>query len=242
MWPFKKKAPVLGESGLFDSFTDWHSHILPGVDDGIHTLEESLAVLKKYEELGVKNVWLTPHIMEEVPNTTGHLRDRFDDLKREYNGPIKLNLAAENMLDSLFEERIKNGDVLPIGKNGDHLLVETSYVNPPLGMEQMIQSVFAAGLTPILAHPERYRYMELEDYEMWKQRGVLFQCNFMSLLGGYGETARGKLEWLLKEGMIDVTGSDLHRHIILEHSLEKRPKNNEALEMLVEIAHNPKIV
>ena len=77
MWPFKKKAPKIGESGLMSGFTDWHSHILPGVDDGIRTLEDSLAALNRYEELGVKRVWLTPHIMEECCNTTDHLRERF---------------------------------------------------------------------------------------------------------------------------------------------------------------------
>lgn len=241
MWPFGKKAKLMGESGMFEGFTDWHSHILPGVDDGIRTLEESLAVLQKYEELGVKRVWLTPHIMEEVPNTPEHLRERYEYLKSEYNGPIELKLAAENMLDLLFEERIQGGDVLPIGEEGKHLLVETSYVNPPLGMEQLIQQVFSIGLTPILAHPERYRYMDKSDYEKWKERGVLFQSNFISLIGGYGETARGKLEWLLKEGMVDFTGSDLHRLRALEHVVEKRAKSHDAMESLLNVAKNPPI-
>lgn len=69
MWPFKKQIP-LKASGIFAGFTDWHSHILPGVDDGVQTLEESLAILQQYEVLGVKAVWLTPHIMEDIPNTT----------------------------------------------------------------------------------------------------------------------------------------------------------------------------
>lgn len=240
MWPFKKVS-TLAESGLLEGFTDWHSHILPGVDDGMHTMEESLATLSSYEERGVKRVWLTPHVMEECPNTTGRLRERFDDLCSEYNGPIELRLASENMLDSLFEERLRNNDFLPIGTEGDHLLIETSYVNPPLGMDQMIQRVLSSGLTPVLAHPERYRYMDKEDYEKWRNRGVMFQCNFVSLVGGYGETARGKLEWLLKQGMIDLTGSDLHRHKVLLHTEVKRPKNSETLKALVEVAHNPKL-
>ena len=60
MWPFTKKNS-LEQSGLFQGLTDWHSHILPGVDDGFQKMEDSLAALKKYEELGVKSVWLTPH-------------------------------------------------------------------------------------------------------------------------------------------------------------------------------------
>lgn len=240
MWPFNK-AKTYRESGLFEGFTDWHSHILPGVDDGVRTMEESLAILDQYEQLGVKKVWLTPHVMEECPNTTGFLQDRYEDLLREYKGPIVLKLASENMLDSLFDERLKVNNFLVHSETGDHLLVETSYVNPPLGMEQMVQRVLALGLTPILAHPERYRYMEEDDYERWKKRGVLFQCNLMSLMGAYGETARGKAEWLLKEGMVDLTGSDLHRHAVLLKLLEKRPKSRDALDRLVQVAHNPAI-
>lgn len=239
MWPFTKKAHKLGESGLFAGFTDWHSHILPGVDDGIQTMEDSLAVLAKYEELGVTTLWLTPHIMEEVPNTPEKLQNRFEQLKEAYSGPIKLNLAAEHMLDSLFEERVANNRLMPIGNERNHILVETSYVNPPMGMEEMLYSVMSMGLTPILAHPERYRYMEKDDYYKLKERGILYQTNMMSLLGLYGETARGKAQWLLKEGLIDLTGSDLHKLRQLEKALELRPKDRNALESLIQVAHNP---
>lgn len=239
MWPFKKKAPKIGESGLMSGFTDWHSHILPGVDDGIRTLEDSLAALNRYEELGVKRVWLTPHIMEECCNTTNHLRERFEYLKGEYKGGIELRLAAENMMDSLFEERLQAEDLLPLGDAGEHLLVETSYVNAPLGMEQMIQKVQSLGLTPVMAHPERYRYMDEDDYRTWKDRGVVFQCNMLSLLGMYGETARRKVEWLLKEGMIDLTGSDLHRVHVIDKMVEGRPKDRAAMECLIEVASHP---
>ena len=193
MWPFTKKIS-LEQSGLFQGLTDWHSHILPGVDDGFQKMEDSLAALQKYEELGVKSVWPTPHIMEECRNTTQGLRDRFAELQAEYQGPIQLQLAAENMLDSLFEERFQANDLLTIGPGGNYLLVETSYVNPPYGMENMMQQIMSTGLTPILAHPERYRYMEQDDYMTWKERGVVFQTNFMSLVGMYGETARSKPE------------------------------------------------
>lgn len=241
MWPFTKKIS-LEQSGLFQGFTDWHSHILPGVDDGFQKMEDSLAALQKYEELGVKSVWLTPHIMEECRNTTQGLRDRFAELQAEYQGPIQLQLAAENMLDSLFEERFQANDLLTIGPGGNYLLVETSYVNPPYGMENMMQQIMSTGLTPILAHPERYRYMEQDDYTTWKERGVVFQTNFMSLVGMYGETARSKAEWLLKEGLIDITGSDLHHYRVLLHFIDHKPKNQQALDSLVEIAGNPKIL
>lgn len=241
MWPFKK-VDKLSKSGLLEGFVDWHSHILPGVDDGIRTMDESLATLDAFEAQGVRKVWLTPHIMEDCPNTTQRLRERFSDLQERYTGGIELRLASENMLDSLFEERLEARDFLPIGDKGEHLLVETSYVNPPFGMENMIGGIFAAGLTPVLAHPERYRYMNEDDYIRWKEKGVLFQCNYISLIGGYGETARKKVEWMLKEGMIDLTGSDVHRKFVFDHVIEKSPKRNEPLRQLVEVANNPRIL
>ena len=94
MWPFKKRIP-LKDSGIFEGFTDYHSHILPGVDDGAQTMEEALETLRLYEELGIKSVWLTPHIMEDMPNTTTHLRERHAELQAAYSGPITLHLAAE---------------------------------------------------------------------------------------------------------------------------------------------------
>lgn len=240
MWPFKS-VDTLGKSGMFEGFTDWHSHILPGVDDGIRTMEESLDTLAAFEKAGVSKVWLTPHVMEDCPNTTASLRERFEELKQAYTGNVKLALASENMLDSIFEERLAANDFLPIGDEGNHLLVETSYVNPPYGMESMIEEAFKLGYTVVLAHPERYRYMDEDDYRRWKEKGLLFQCNFVSLTGGYGETARKKLEWMLKNGMVNLTGSDLHRKFVFEHAKEKSPKRAEPLRQLVEIAHNPVI-
>ena len=74
MWPFTRKR-TLGDIGIFNGLTDCHSHILPGVDDGVRTMEESLAILDRYERLGMKTVWLTPHIMEDVPNKTADLKN-----------------------------------------------------------------------------------------------------------------------------------------------------------------------
>lgn len=240
IWPFKS-VDSLAKSGLLEGFTDWHSHILPGVDDGIRTMDESLSTLEAFEAQGVRKVWLTPHVMEDSPNTTARLRERFADLKEAYKGNIELALASENMLDSLFEERLRDKDFLPIGSEGEHLLIETSYVNPPYGMESMIDGIFTAGYVPVLAHPERYRYMDESDYRTWKERGVLFQCNYVSLIGGYGETARKKLEWMLKEGMINLTGSDVHRKFVFDHVIEKSPKRKDSLSRLVEVGHNPSI-
>ena len=181
MWPFNKPAK-LEKTGFFRGFTDWHSHILPGVDDGVRTMEKSLVILDRFERAGVRKVWLTPHVMEDYPNTPDSLRARFAELKEAYKGEIELRLAAENMLDSLFEERLEKNEFLPIGEEGRHLLVETSYMNPPMGMEEMMQGAMHKGYTLILAHPERYRYMDEDDYLRLKDQGILFQSNFMSLI------------------------------------------------------------
>lgn len=240
MWPFKS-IDNLDKSGLLQGFTDWHSHILPGVDDGIKTMDESLETLAILESKGVRKIWLTPHVMEECPNTTERLRDRFKDLREAYKGGIELRLASENMLDSLFEDRLAEKDFLPLGANGEYLLVETFYVNQPYGMDEMIDGVFSMGMTPILAHPERYAYMREGDYLKWKKRGVLFQSNIISLIGGYGETARKKLEWMLKEGLVNILGTDLHKKFVLEHILQKSPKHLTPFKQLLELAHNPTI-
>ena len=224
MWPFsrKRKHQTLLDSGFFKGFTDWHSHILPGVDDGVQTMEEALQILKKYEELGVKEVWLTPHIMEDIPNTTVHLKERFNELQTAYQGHVMLHLASENMLDNLFEERLEKNDLLPIGEHKDHLLVETSYFSPPMGLYDILQYIKAKGYYPILAHPERYMYMEDKGYRKLKERGVRFQLNRFSLMGLYGKDAQKRAERLQKKGMYEYAGTDLHRHEIQNRRLQQK--------------------
>lgn len=208
LW-FKKKS--LKDYGVFEGLTDWHSHILPGVDDGVKTMEDALAILEEYERLGFKKVWLTPHIMEDYPNKTEDLKRRFEELKSHWKGSVEIALASENMLDNIFEDRLGKDDFLPIGSEGDHLLVETSYYTPPYAMEEMLEGARKKGYNLILAHPERYRYMEEKDYKKYKDEGVLFQMNILSLTGAYGETAKKKAEWLLDKDMVDFLGTDIHR-------------------------------
>lgn len=220
---FSRKTTLIG-SGIFQGLTDYHSHILPGVDDGIRTMEDSIAVLKRFETLGVKKVWCTPHIMEDIPNTTQRLRARFDELCIAYKGPIELHLGAENMLDSLFVERLASKDVLPITEEGDHLLVETSYFNAPLQMEEMLYDVMSAGYFPVLAHPERYHYMKSADYERLHRMGVKFQMNLMSLCGGYGQIEQKKAETLYKKGMYALIGTDIHNLASFEQRINSNIK------------------
>lgn len=212
--------------------TDWHSHILFGVDDGVETLEDSLEILDAYAAMGFKRVWLTPHIMEDVPNTPEDLRRRFAELKEAYSGPVELRLAAENMIDPLFEKRLADGDLLPIGDRGDHLLVETSYVNAPVRFRELLQEIKRNGFFPVLAHPERYRYMGEKDYRWLKDNDIKLQSNLFSLLGIYGPEAAKKAEWLLRQGMTDILGSDIHRPSMLRFFDDRLPAGKTAKEYI----------
>lgn len=197
-------------SSLLTNFTDYHSHILPGVDDGVKKMEVSLKVLERYEQLGIAEVWCTPHIMEDIPNTTAALKARFAELCEAYQGPVKLHLAAEYMMDALFEERLHQSDLLPLGDKGNRLLVETSYFTPPMDMDALLNQVKQKGYYPVLAHPERYVYMDRGRYTALKDMGILFQLNLSSLGGAYGSEAKDKARWLLKHNYYNLAGSDLH--------------------------------
>lgn len=218
MWFSKRQT--LEESGFFRGFTDWHCHILPGVDDGVQTMDEALQILAEYERLGVKEVWLTPHIMEDIPNTTEKLKMRFAELKTAYQGSVMLHLASENMLDNLFEERLGKNDLLPIGKDGKHLLVETSYFNPPMGLQNILLRIKAKGYYPVLAHPERYLYMNENDYLHLSSMSIKFQLNQFSLFGLYGKDVQKRSKALQKLKMYDYTGSDLHTMKVLNNILQ----------------------
>lgn len=205
---FRKRHSIVSSS-LLRGGEDRHCHILFGVDDGIKTLEESLQVLEYDEMLGVTDVWCTPHIMEDVANTTEGLRQRFAELRQAYDGPINLHLAAEYMLDNLFEERLKAGDLLTMEE--DVILVETSTWNPPTNFYWILKEIMKAGYHPLFAHPERYRYLEDKDYGKLIGMGVRFQLNLASLTGYYGPTAQKKAMMILKSGWYSHYGSDCHR-------------------------------
>ena len=197
-------------SSLLTNFTDHHSHILPGVDDGVKKMETSLKVLERYEQFGIAEVWCTPHVMEDIPNTTAGLQARFAELCEAYQGPIKLHLAAEYMMDELFEERLEQGDLLKLGDEGNQVLVETSYFTPPMDMDAILRRIKQKGLYPMLAHPERYVYMNKERYKELKNNGIRFQLNLSSVAGAYGSEAKDKALWLLKQNFYNIAGSDLH--------------------------------
>ena len=235
MFFIKKKRYSILESGLLQGMTDCHCHILPGVDDGVRNLTHSLEILSFYEQAGIREVWLTPHVMEDIPNTPVFLQERFATLQAAYEGPVVLHLAAEHMLDNLFEDRLAQGDLLPIGAGGNHLLVETSYFNPPMDFHPLLERIKAKGWFIVLAHPERYVYMDDRDYRRLKEMGVKFQLNLPSLVGGYGKAALQKASDLLKKGMYDCTGSDLHRLSAFQDAISKSSLGKRERELLSDL-------
>ena len=229
----KKQSLLL--SDVLRGATDSHSHILYGVDDGVKTLEETLAVLRYEESLGLKEVWCTPHIMEDSANHTEVLKDRFDELKAAYGGPIVLNLAAEYMLDTVFEQRFRDRDLLTM--DNDTLLVETSTWTPPVGLYETLREIQSAGYRPLLAHPERYRYLNEPSYERLRKLGIHFQLNLPSLVGFYGETAMRKAEWLLANDYYTEVGSDCHRLRLIEEQYERKVLSKDTIAQLTKLLH-----
>lgn len=205
---FQRHRSIL-DAGLLKDAVDNHSHILYGLDDGVKTQEDSLAILRWLEEQGVSEVWFTPHVMEDVPNTTEAIRTRFGELQAVYDGGLKLNLAAEYMIDTLFEERLAQKDLLEHGV--EVVLVETSAIAPPINLWTVLERMLKSGYRPLIAHPERYRYMDQSDYRELHNMGCLLQMNLPSIVGFYGESARQRALYLLDKGWYRMVGSDCHR-------------------------------
>ncbi len=233
MFGFFNNKSSLESAGLLQGFTDNHSHILFGVDDGVKTLEDSLKILTFLQMAGTRTVWCTPHIMEDVPNRTSDLKAQFEKLKTAWTGDIELKLASENMIDNLFVQRLKEKDFLLHGD--DKLLVETSTWAPPMDLWDILDSVVVAGYTPIIAHPERYRYMTEADYLRLKDMGCELQLNLPSILGVYGEEVSRKAEMILEKGWYSMTGTDCHRYRALEGQYTCKVLSKKTVSLLREI-------
>jgi len=233
---FNRRQSLLN-SGLLRGAVDNHSHILYGLDDGVKTQEDSLAILRYMEEQGVSEVWFTPHVMEDVPNTTAGIRARFEELKAVYEGGLQLYLAAEYMIDTLFEERLAQKDLLRHGEYS--VLVETSAVAPPINLWEVLEKMLAAGYRPLIAHPERYRYMDKSDYRRLHEMGCIFQLNLPSILGYYGGSARERGLDLLDKGWYAMCGTDCHRFKALQGQFAAKELKKDTLvrlEMLMGVS------
>lgn len=209
MFPFSSKKSIV-ESGILPHFTDFHSHILPGVDDGIKTFEESIRILDQYEQWGVEHVVFTPHIMEEYSmNQPAFLREQFAAFCAQYQGRISLRLGGEYMIDGGFSQHIQSGDILTIKEY--HILVEASYAYQPSGFLGSLREAKDKGYQVVLAHPERYAFMTKTLHHQLKQLGVLYQLNLPSLFGYYGPKVTQNAKELLANNEYSFSGSDIHR-------------------------------
>ena len=212
MFNFLKRKVSIADSGILKGMTDYHSHLLPGVDDGVKTMAETLKILEEMEKQGIRKVWFTPHIMEDIPNKTADLQAKFAEVQAAYQGNIVLHLATENMLDNLFEKRLANDDLLPIEKDGKrYLLVETFYFNPPMDLHDILKRIQQKGYYPLLAHPERLRIYDDERLQSpQRSQRILFSSILPALGGFYGKGVQKKTEVLLKNDMYDFIGNDVH--------------------------------
>ena len=215
----KKKEKQKGTTEVPALTIDLHSHLIPGIDDGSKSMEESMALLRGLEALGYQKVITTPHIMfDAYKNTPKSIKEGLAALQnaaKDEGIDVEIEAAAEYYLDEGFYDHLHREDVMSI--KGKYLLFETSYVSKPLQLEAMIFEIGAAGYIPLMAHPERYRYIKdlHQEYGRLKELGVMFQVNVNSFGGHYGKDAKKKADFLSKEGMIDFLGSDVHhkRHV-----------------------------
>lgn len=221
------------KSGILRGKTDIHCHVLPGVDDGSPDVAHSLEMLAWMEqEVGFRRVWLTPHVMQDAPNDAKSLRQVFDAFCPAFQGQMSLHLSSEYMLDARFSDHL-HGDLLPLP--GRHLLVETSYMSAPSGFFDILLEVWHQGYRPVIAHPERYMYMDEQDHEALKAKGYDFQLNLLSLSGYYGRRPKVVSEALLQRGYYDFVGTDLHhldRYEDFLSQLKLTRKQLDALETL----------
>lgn len=217
---FKKKEKLI----KFDFSilkTDMHSHLIPNIDDGSKSIEDSLFLIKGLINLGYKNIITTPHIMSDFyKNTPEIINNGLYKLQKaidDNNIDIKINAAAEYYIDFEFTQKIDNEQLLTFGNN--YVLIECSFVNPPQNINEVIFKLQTSGYKPILAHPERYIYWlkDLKQYEYLKDRDVLFQVNILSLIGMYSADSKHIAEYLIKNEMVDFLATDLHndRHLKL---------------------------
>lgn len=194
---------------------DMHNHILFGIDDGSKSIEQSLNMARHYIDLGYERIIATPHIMSDYyPNTRGIIWEKKTALEAAlHDNHIKLGIdfAAEYYMDEVFFELIKSkGDVLTF--HGNHVLVETSFMNKPVFFRQLLFDIKTAGYMPVLAHPERYIYFHdnYADAESVLESGVKFQINLLSLVNYYSPLAKKFAQWLIKNGHYHFLGTDAH--------------------------------
>jgi len=225
----RKKETLLEPLDISVLEVDMHSHLIPGIDDGSKTMEETLQILKEFKKLGYRKVITTPHTMSDYYKNTpqiilGGLKKVREALKE--NGiNIEIEAASEYNLDADFEGLIDRKELLTFGDN--YLLFELPFFQEPPMLDTIIWKLQTEDYRPVLAHVERYPFW-FKDWDRIldiKARGVLFQLNINSLTGHYGPEVKLLAERLIDENLVDFAGSDCHNmnHIAVTKQALKRP-------------------
>lgn len=240
MFSFLKSKPYLKDL-LAGNYVDIHSHLLPGIDDGAKTLADTLTIAKSFEEIGVSQFITTPHISHYIWNNSLESITANCDKTRLFLENEKMNIpfkaAAEYLMDDWFENNLQTEKLLTLKDN--YILVEMSYINAPIQLYKILFDIQLAGYIPILAHPERYSFYHknFDEYDKLKKAGCRFQLNLLALVGYYGSEINKIADQLLKKGMYDFTGTDIH-HIKHVKSFDQKVKSDHISDLKEVIANN----
>lgn len=194
---------------------DMHDHLLFGLDDGSESLENSVLMAKKYVELGYSHITCTPHIITDFyPNTKETIQEKALILQGELQKqsiPLTIDFAAEYFLDVSFIKKLKENEPL-LTFAGNHVLVETGFLNMPKNLHDTFFEIFSHGYIPVFAHPDRYVYFHsnFELAEQVFQTGAKFQLNLLSFIGYYSAMSKKFVEWLVEKKYYHFLGTDAH--------------------------------
>ena len=195
---------------------DFHSHILPGIDDGAKDINESLMLAKALKDWGFDRVTCTPHITTKYPNTPQDIMPKFEHLKEELDKSgigLDIRLSAEyRLVPETWPKVLENNWLMPIEERFILMELPISHreemglINPV----EEFRKIASMGLTPILPHPERYFYLTEQELSDILDAGGKIQCNYGSYAGLYGEEVRQRAVALQDKGMVSFYGTDLH--------------------------------
>lgn len=212
-WFSKKKIEVELDPLDFSVLkTDIHSHFIPGIDDGSPDMETTISLIKEMQGLGFKKVITTPHVMSDFyKNSSDIILKGLTDIRSELkvqNINMEIEAAAEYYIDYDFEQKIGKEKFLTFGDN--YILVELSFMEAPKNLFDIIFKLQLEGYKVVLAHPERYAFFTMDDYEELVNRGVLLQINWLSIIGYYSPQIEQKTKDLIAADMVSFIGSDCH--------------------------------
>ncbi|MBE5805662.1 MAG: hypothetical protein E7313_02970 [Clostridiales bacterium] len=195
---------------------DIHTHLLNNVDDGSREAIESLTSLKLAEEAGFTDIILTPHYIEDYyENSYEYIKPKIDELKTklyENNILVRVHQGNEVYISDNIGELITNNIVSKLARSR-YLLFELPQNSKILTLDNLISQIKSAGCVPIMAHPERYSFVQDNPNVVAKliSNGVLMQCNYGSIIGQYGKMACKTMIKLLKNNMVHFLATDTHR-------------------------------